>query len=102
MMSTDAMVSEATTHVDPHNSANWMIDFVCSSMKPTPRKKKCHGKPERGVENAEVDALAGPAALEVPNDATAAAAPPPPPPMVAAAGADAEADAGRLKRNTNP
>ena len=39
--STDAIASDATTHVDPHNSANWMIDFVSSSMNPAPRKKNC-------------------------------------------------------------
>ena len=32
--STDAIASEADDQVDPHNSANWMIDFVSSSMKP--------------------------------------------------------------------
>ena len=44
MTSTAAMASDATTQVEPHSSANWMIDFVSSSMKPTPRKKKCHEK----------------------------------------------------------
>ena len=39
------MASDATTQVEPHNSANWMIDLVSSSMKPAPRKKKCHEKP---------------------------------------------------------
>ena len=39
-----AMASDATTQVDPHSSANWMIDFVSSSMKPAPRKKKCQEK----------------------------------------------------------
>ena len=42
MISTERMASEATTHVEPHNRANWMIDLVSSSMKPAPRKKKCH------------------------------------------------------------
>ena len=42
IVSTDAIASDATTHVDPHNSANWMIDFVSSSMKPAPSRKNCH------------------------------------------------------------
>src|SRR5437899_419925 len=41
MTSTDAMASDADDHVDPHNRANCTIDFVSSSMKPAPRKKKC-------------------------------------------------------------
>src|SRR3954471_18364013 len=40
--STDAIASDADDHVDPHSSANCTIDFVSSSMKPAPRKKKCH------------------------------------------------------------
>ena len=42
IVSTDAIASEATTQVDPHNSANWMIDLVSSSMNPAPRRKNCH------------------------------------------------------------
>ena len=42
MTSTDAMANDADDQVDPHNSANCTIDFVSSSMKPAPRKKKCH------------------------------------------------------------
>src|SRR5258705_3172283 len=41
MTSTDAIASEADDHVDPQSSANCTIDFVSSSMKPAPRKKKC-------------------------------------------------------------
>src|SRR6266545_7346241 len=40
MTSTDAIASDADNQVDPHNSANCTIDFVSSSMKPAPRKKK--------------------------------------------------------------
>src|ERR1019366_1795373 len=40
--STDAIASEADDQVDPHKSANCTIDLVSSSMKPAPRKKKCH------------------------------------------------------------
>src|SRR5262245_1735154 len=40
--STEAIASEAEDHVEPHNSANCTIDLVSSSMKPAPRKKKCH------------------------------------------------------------
>ena len=42
MPSTEAIASDATTHVDPHNSANWMIAFVSRSMKPAPSRKNCH------------------------------------------------------------
>ena len=35
-------MSDATTQVDPHSRANWMIDFVSSSMNPAPRKKNSH------------------------------------------------------------
>src|SRR5262245_4152855 len=41
MTSTDKMASDADDHVDPHNRANCTIDFVSSSMKPAPKKKKC-------------------------------------------------------------
>src|SRR5262249_5385292 len=41
MASTDAMASDADDHVDPHSSANWTIDFVSSSMKLAPSRKKC-------------------------------------------------------------
>ena len=41
MTSTDTMANDADDQVDPHNSANCTIDFVSSSMKPAPRKKKC-------------------------------------------------------------
>ncbi len=37
--STDAIASDATTHVEPHSSANCVIDFVSSSMKPAPSRK---------------------------------------------------------------
>src|SRR3954462_4420246 len=40
--STDAIATEATTQVEPHNSANWIIDLVSSSMKPAPSRKNCH------------------------------------------------------------
>src|SRR2546430_11012321 len=39
---TDAIASDADDQVDPHSSANCTIDFASSSMKPAPRKKKCH------------------------------------------------------------
>ena len=42
IVSTAAIESDATIHVEPHNNANWMIDFVSSSMKPAPSRKKCH------------------------------------------------------------
>src|SRR5438093_1759499 len=42
MTSTDAIASDADDQVDPHSSANCTIDLVSSSMKPAPRKKKCH------------------------------------------------------------
>ena len=42
IVSTDAIASDATTQVEPHNSANWMIDFDSSSMKPAPSRKNCH------------------------------------------------------------
>src|SRR5262249_1276809 len=41
MTSTPAIASDADDQVDPHSNANWTIDFVSRSMKPTPRKKKC-------------------------------------------------------------
>src|SRR4029453_1995194 len=47
MTSTDAIAKDADDHVDPHNSANCTIDFVSSSMKPAPRKKKCHDQGDR-------------------------------------------------------
>ena len=42
MNSTDEIASDADDQVEPHSSANWTIDLVSSSMKPAPRKKKCH------------------------------------------------------------
>ena len=45
IVSTDAIASDATTQVEPHSSANWMIDFVSSSMKPAPSRKNCHDQP---------------------------------------------------------
>ena len=45
MPSTEAMASDATTHVEPQSSANWMIALVSSSMKPAPRKKNFHDHP---------------------------------------------------------
>src|SRR5262245_48756494 len=48
MTSTDAIASDADDHVDPHSSANCTIDFVSSSMKPAPRKKKCQDQGAAG------------------------------------------------------
>jgi hypothetical protein len=48
MTSTDAIASEADDLADPHSSANCTIDFVSSSMKPAPRKKKCKVRLRRG------------------------------------------------------
>ena len=45
IVSTEAIASDATIQVEPHNSANWMIALVSSSMKPAPRKKNCHDQP---------------------------------------------------------
>src|SRR5437867_12006889 len=42
--STDATASDADDQVDPQSSANCTIDLVSSSMKPAPRKKKCHNR----------------------------------------------------------
>src|SRR5467141_3180521 len=43
--STDAIASDADDQVDPQRSANCTMDFVSRSMKPAPRKKKCHDQP---------------------------------------------------------
>ena len=55
----DRIASEATTQVEPHRSANWMIDLVSSSMNPAPRKKKCQPKvvfePHRTPRTATTD-----------------------------------------------
>ena len=44
IVNTEAMASDATTQVEPHSSANCVIDRVSSSMKPAPSKKNCQEK----------------------------------------------------------
>ena len=38
IVSTAAMTSDATNHVDPQSNANWMIDLVSSSMNAAPSR----------------------------------------------------------------
>ena len=47
--STDAIASDADDQVEPHSSANCTIDFVSSSMKPAPSRKKCHDQARHGL-----------------------------------------------------
>src|SRR5262245_31530776 len=72
MTSTEMMASDADDHVDPHNRANCTIDFVSSSMKPAPRKKKCAAvrRSTFDVRRASVEVRASALDVSTTNDET--------------------------------